>query len=237
MSKSILHTAGSRGTTNNGWLHSRHTFSFGDYYEPERLHFGELRVINDDMLAPGKGLGMHPHSNMEIITIPLEGALEYKDDMNQGAVIRKGEIQVMSAGSGIFHSESNFNKDRSVQYLQLWVVPKAQKVKPRYQQAGYTSELNNLTLILAPEPQPNCVWIYQDAWIYMGRAEKDVVLKYQLKKADTNGIYIFALKGDIETDGQLLHQRDGYGIWEINEVNIKSLTDTEFLLIEVPLKI
>lgn len=237
MSKSILHTAGSRGTTNNGWLHSRHTFSFGDYYDPERMHFGELRVVNDDMLAPGKGLGMHPHSNMEIITIPLEGDLEYKDDMNQGAVVRKGEIQVMSAGSGIFHSESNFNKDRSVQYLQLWVVPKAQKVKPRYQQTGYTSQLNKLTLILAPDPQPDCVWIYQDAWIYMGKAEKDVVITYQLKKADTNGIYVFVLKGDIELEGQLLHQRDGYGIWEINEVNIKSLTESEFLLIEVPLKI
>lgn len=237
MSKSILHTAGSRGTTNNGWLHSRHTFSFGDYYDPERMHFGELRVVNDDMLAPGKGLGMHPHSNMEIITIPLEGDLEYKDDMNQGALVRKGEIQVMSAGSGIFHSESNFNKDRSVQYLQLWVVPKAQKVKPRYQQAGYSSELNKLILILAPDPQPNCVWIYQDAWIYMGRVEKDFIITYQLKKADTNGIYVFVLKGDIELEGQLLHQRDGYGIWEINEVNIKSLTESEFLLIEVPLKI
>jgi len=237
MSKSIIHTANSRGTTTNGWLHSRHTFSFGDYYDPEKLHFGELRVINDDMLAPGKGLGMHPHSNMEIITIPLEGDLEYKDDMNQGAVIRKGEIQVMSAGSGIFHSESNYNRDRSVQYLQLWLVPKVQKVKPRYQQAGYASDPDKLNLILAPEPQPGCVWIYQDAWFYSGRAGKDIVLNYQLKNPDTNGIYVFVIKGDIDLEGQLLHQRDGCGMWEVNEVTIKSLNESEFLLIEVPLKI
>ena len=150
MSKSILHTAESRGTTNQGWFHSRHTFSFGDYYNPEQMHFGELRVINDNILAPGKGFGMHPHSNMEVVTIPLDGELEYKDDMNNVAVIGKGEIQVMSAGTGVFHSEGNHNKDKSVRYLQIWIIPKILKAKPRHEQNRYELKNSALVEILSP---------------------------------------------------------------------------------------
>jgi len=161
MSKTILHTAESRGTTNLGWLHSRHSFSFGDYYDPERIHFGALRVINDDMIAPGQGYGMHPHSNMEIITIPLEGELEYKDDMNNGSVIGKGDVQVMGAGTGVFHSEVNRNKDRSVSFLQIWVVPKVQKAKPHYEQRYYRTNINELTEILSPDLHEQHLWLFR----------------------------------------------------------------------------
>lgn len=236
MSKSVLHTAASRGTTNLGWLHSRHTFSFGDYYNPEQIHFGELRVINDDMLAPGKGFGMHPHSNMEIVTIPIEGQLEYKDDMNNGSVISKGEIQVMSAGTGVFHSEGNHNKDKSAKFLQIWIVPKIQKAKPRHDQAEYKLNNNELVEILTPDLHDNKVWIYQDAWIYIGKANADNQFEYKLKNPDSNGAYIFIIQGEIEVDEQHLNERDGYGLWEISNFSITAKTDAEFLIIEVPMK-
>lgn len=236
MSKSVLHSSESRGTSNKGWYLSRHTFSYGDYYNPDRIHFGELRVINDDMLAPGKSLGMHPHSNMEIVTIPLEGDLDYKDDQNKGSVVGEGEIHVVSAGTGIFHSESNKNKDRSAKYLQLWFVPKVQKVKPRFDQESYTVNDNDLTEILSPNIDDNRVWIYQDAWIYMGKAQAGIQLDYFVKKADKNGVYVFVIKGEVEVNEQPLKSRDGYGIWEVSEVHITATVDSEFLLIEVPLK-
>ena len=162
MSKSILHTAESRGTTNQGWFHSRHTFSFGDYYNPEQMHFGELRVINDNILAPGKGFGMHPHSNMEVVTIPLDGELEYKDDMNNVAVIGKGEIQVMSAGTGVFHSEYNKNKDKLVKFLQIWVYPNKKNVTPRYDQITLdkNERKNKFQQIISPNPDDEGVWIF-----------------------------------------------------------------------------
>jgi len=236
MSKSILHTAESRGTTNQGWLHSRHTFSFGDYYNAERIHFGGLRVINDDMLAPGKGFGMHPHSNMEIVTIPLDGELEYKDDMNNGAVISKGEIQVMSAGTGVFHSEGNHNKDKSVKFLQIWIVPKILKAKPRHDQTSYELKNNEIVEILSPDLHDDKVWIYQDTWINIGKAIANQRFEYQLKNPDLNGAYIFVIQGEIEVDEQYMKQRDGYGLWEISEFNIIAKTDAEFLIIEVPMK-
>jgi len=236
MSKSILHTAESRGTTNQGWLHNANQFSFGNNKNVERLNFGSLRVIKNNMLAPGKGFGMHPHSNMEIVTIPLDGELEYKDDMNNGAVISKGEIQVMSAGTGVFHSEGNHNKDKSVKFLQIWIVPKILKAKPRHDQTSYELKNNEIVEILSPDLHDDKVWIYQDTWINIGKAIANQRFEYQLKNPDLNGAYIFVIQGEIEVDEQYMKQRDGYGLWEISEFNIIAKTDAEFLIIEVPMK-
>lgn len=236
MSKLILHTAESRGTTNQGWLHSRHTFSFGDYYNKERIHFGELRVINDDMLAPGKGFGMHPHSNMEIITIPLEGELEYKDDLNNTATIGKGEVQVISGGTGIFHSEGNRNKDKSVRFIQMWIVPKIQKVKPRNAHGTYELINNDITEIVSPALSNNSLWIYQDAWVFIAKGDSNYTFSYKLKKPEGNGVYFFILQGEVLIEEQLLKARDGLGIWETAEITIELKADSEFLIIEVPMK-
>ena len=239
MSKSILHTAESRGTTNQGWFHSRHTFSFGDYYNPEQMHFGELRVINDNILAPGKGFGMHPHSNMEVVTIPLDGELEYKDDMNNVAVIGKGEIQVMSAGTGVFHSEYNKNKDKLVKFLQIWVYPNKKNVTPRYDQITLdkNERKNKFQQIISPNPDDEGVWIQQDAWFHLGDFDKGITTDYKIKKSG-NGVYVFVLKGEATIEDQKLETRDGFGIWDTNQFTITANTeDTEILLMEVPMSL
>lgn len=236
MSKNVLHTSETRGTTNKGWFLSRHTFSFGDYYNPERIHFGELRVINDDMLAPGKGSGTHPHSNMEIITIPLDGELEYKDDQNNGVVVGTGEIYVLSAGTGIFHNLTNINKNESVRFIQFWIVPKVQKAKPRHDLQSYEVKDNELTEILSPALDDNRVWVYQDVWLYTAKFKKGTELDYFLKNPTRNGVYVFVVEGELDVNEQQLKRRDGYGLWELTEVHFKALTDCEFFVIEVPMK-
>lgn len=235
MSNRILHKSSTRGLSNHGWLHSRHTFSFGDYYDPGRTHFGVLRVINDDMVAPGKGFGTHPHSNMEIITIPLSGELKHKDDMNHSSVIKKGEVQVMSAGTGLFHSEMNQNTDRSVSFLQIWILPKVQKVKPRYQQKDFQLIPNDFTLIISPNSNDDNLWIYQDAWIHLADFSKGNTRQYKLNHPLKNGVYIFVIEGEIEIEAEVLSARDGIGFWETNEIEILAKEKSEFLLIEVPM--
>lgn len=235
MSNRILHKSSTRGLSNHGWLHSRHTFSFGDYYDPGRTHFGVLRVINDDMVAPGKGFGTHPHSNMEIITIPLSGELKHKDDMNHSSVIKKGEVQVMSAGTGLFHSEMNQNTDRSVSFLQIWILPKVQKVKPRYQQKDFQLIPNDFTLIISPNSNDDNLWIYQDAWIHLADFSKGNTRQYKLNQPLKNGVYIFVIEGEIEIEAEVLSARDGIGFWETNEIEILAKEKSEFLLIEVPM--
>ena len=235
MSNRILHKSSTRGLSNHGWLHSRHTFSFGDYYDPGRTHFGVLRVINDDMVAPGKGFGTHPHSNMEIITIPLSGELKHKDDMNHSSVIKKGDVQVMSAGTGLFHSEMNQNTDRSVSFLQIWILPKVQKVKPRYQQKDFQLIPNDFTLIISPNSNDDNLWIYQDAWIHLADFSKGNTRQYKLNQPLKNGVYIFVIEGEIEIEAEVLSARDGIGFWETNEIEILAKEKSEFLLIEVPM--
>jgi hypothetical protein len=239
MSKSVLHTAESRGVSNYGWLHSRHSFSFGDYYDADRIRFGALRVLNDDMVAPGKGFGTHAHSNMEIISIPLEGDLEHKDSMNNVSVIRHGDIQVMSAGKGIYHSEYNKNKDRTVRFLQLWIYPNIQNVVPRYDQRtiNFTLSNNKLLQILSPRQQNGGTWIHQDAWIFICNLNEGVTLNYELKDPEKNGIYIFVINGQLQVNEQTLKTRDGFGIWEVSSILLKGTTDTEFLVIEVPMEV
>jgi redox-sensitive bicupin YhaK (pirin superfamily) len=234
--KTTLHKSGTRGHANHGWLNAYHTFSFAGYFNPERHNFGVLRVLNDDTVAAGMGFGMHPHDNMEIITIPLEGDLAHKDSMGNAATIKSGDVQVMSAGTGIRHSEFNPNHDRRTKLLQIWLFPKYKNVEPRYQQITLDSEdrHNKLQQILSPNPGDQGVWIHQDAWFHMGRFDAGVSAAYEAKKPG-NGLYVFVIKGEIEVAGQKLEARDGLGIENFDKADIEALSDSEFLLMEVPM--
>jgi len=234
---SVIHKADSRGKADHGWLVSNHTFSFANYHNPERMHFGVLRVLNDDKVEAGRGFGTHPHDNMEIISIPLEGDLEHKDSMGNSAVIRSGDIQVMSAGTGIMHSEFNKNTDRPVKFLQIWVYPNKRNVTPRYDQITLekTKSQNTFQQILSPNADDEGVWIHQDAWFHLGNFENQIETDYQLKKKG-NGVYAFILKGSAEIEGQPLEKRDGFGVWDITDLTIKATAEgTEILLMEVPM--
>jgi redox-sensitive bicupin YhaK (pirin superfamily) len=236
MENIILHKADTRGNANHGWLQSFHTFSFAHYHNPERMHFGALRVLNDDTVAPGMGFGTHPHQDMEIISIPLEGDLEHQDSMGNKTVIKNGDIQVMSAGSGIQHSEYNKNKDQEVKFLQIWVIPNQKGVTPRYDQITLNPEdrHNKLQQILSPNADDAGVWIHQDAWFHLGKFDQEIATTYNFKK-EGNGLYIFVLHGDVTVNEQKLSKRDGLGIWNTNSVAIKANSDAAFLLMEVPM--
>jgi len=233
----MLHKAETRGHANHGWLNSMHTFSFANYHNPERMHFGALRVLNDDTVEAGMGFGKHPHDNMEIISIPLEGDLEHKDSMGTVSVIKHGDIQVMSAGTGIFHSEYNKNKDSRVKFLQIWVFPNKKNVTPRYDQITLNmgDRHNKLQQILSPNPDDEGVWIHQNAWFHLGTFDKGFSTEYKLK-AKGNGVYVFILNGDVTIDGQDLNTRDGFGIWNVDSFSIKADSDAEILLMEVPME-
>ena len=237
MANTIIHKAASRGDANHGWLHSRHTFSFANYYNPERMHFGVLRVLNDDFVEAGMGFGTHPHDNMEIISIPLEGDLEHKDSMGNVAVIKKGDVQVMSAGTGITHSEYNKNNDKPVKFLQIWVFPNKKNVKPRYDQItlNLADRHNKLQQILSPNADDEGVWIHQDAWFHLGKFDEGFSIDYDIKKSG-NGVYAFVLKGDVTIDETALNERDGLGTWNTEKISIKANSqDAEILLMEVPM--
>jgi redox-sensitive bicupin YhaK (pirin superfamily) len=233
----VLHKADSRGHANHGWLDSHHSFSFANYHNPDRMHFGVLRVLNDDRVDAGMGFGTHPHDNMEIISIPLEGDLEHKDSMGNTAVIRKGDIQVMSAGTGIYHSEYNKNKDQFTKFLQIWVYPNKKNVTPRYDQItlNEADRRNKLQQIISPNADDEGVWIHQDAWFHLGKFDKDFTTEYKIKK-EGNGIYAFVIKGDVTIGSINLNQRDALGIWDTAAINITAASqDAELLLIEVPM--
>lgn len=236
MENTIVHKAETRGHANHGWLNSYHSFSFANYYNPERMHFGVLRVLNDDQVEAGMGFGTHPHDNMEIISIPLEGDLEHKDSMGTTAVIKNGDVQVMSAGSGITHSEYNKNKDKLVKFLQIWVFPNKKNVTPRYDQITLkeSDRHNKLQQIISPDPNDAGVWIHQNAWFHLGKFDKGVNADYTIK-AKGNGVYAFILKGDVSINGQKLNQRDGFGIWDTDKITISADSDAEFLLMDVPM--
>jgi quercetin 2,3-dioxygenase len=238
MASTVLHKADTRGVADHGWLNSKHTFSFANYYNPERMHFGVLRVLNDDTVSGGMGFGTHPHDNMEIISIPLSGDLEHKDSMGNVAVIRNGDIQVLSAGTGIQHSEYNKNKAEEVKFLQIWVFPNKKGVKPRYDQITLNLEdrKNKLQQILSPNADDAGVWIHQDAWFHLADFDKGTNTTYHFKKKG-NGLYIFNLKGDLIVNEQLINTRDGLGIWDTDTVTIKAESDAEFLMMEVPMAV
>ena len=234
--KTILHKAHSRGHAQHGWLDSYHSFSFADYHNPDRMNFGVLRVLNDDCVAPGNGFGTHPHSNMEIISIPLAGDLEHKDSMGNVAIIREGDVQALSAGTGIHHSEYNKNKDQEVRFLQIWIFPKLKQVAPRYDQISLRSieKKNQFYQILSPNPADQGVWIHQDAWFHLGKFQNGTGDTYRLKQVG-NGVYAFVLEGSIVLGGQVLDKRDGFGLWDSDSFEMTTITDSKVLLMEVPM--
>ncbi len=232
----VVHTSDSRGFADHGWLRSRHSFSFAGYYNPERVHFGALRVLNDDQVAGGQGFGTHPHDNMEIISIPLSGDLEHKDSTGRSEVIRQGDVQIMSAGSGLRHSEYNHNTDKPVEFLQIWVFPKERDITPRYEQKSYsaTDRTNKFQTVVAPEGG-EALTINQDAWFSLGNLEAGTTLDYKFNKPGS-GLYAFVLKGEATIAGEALGSRDAVGITDTSEVSITADSDTEILLMEVPMK-
>ena len=234
--KTILHKSDTRGHADHGWLNSYHSFSFANYHNPERMNFGVLRVLNDDMVAAGRGFGTHPHSNMEIISIPLEGDLQHMDDMGNSTVIKSGDVQVMSAGTGVSHSEYNKNKNKLVKFLQIWVIPNKRDVTPRYDQISIKNieTKNSLYQILSPNEDDNGVWIHQDAWFHLGEYEPGKMDSYSIKK-EGNGVYIFVLHGEIVVNDQVLNKRDGYGIWETDSFSLNANSAAKVLVIEVPM--
>lgn len=236
MENIVIHKANERGHADHGWLNAYHSFSFSSYFDPNKVQFGVLRVLNDDTIASGMGFGTHPHDNMEIITIPLEGDLAHKDSIGNVATIKSGDIQVMSAGTGIQHSEFNPNTDQQTKLLQIWLLPNKKDVTPRYQQITLNpaDRNNKLQQILSPNPQDDGVWIYQDAWFHMGKFEAGVSTTYMLKK-EGNGLYFFNLKGDVMVNGHELNSRDAIGITDFASITIKANTDAEFLVMEIPM--
>jgi redox-sensitive bicupin YhaK (pirin superfamily) len=238
MAQTILHKGDTRGHANHGWLNSYHSFSFGSYYNPDRMSFGALRVLNDDTVDAGMGFGKHPHDNMEIISIPLEGDLEHKDSMNNTAVIKNGDIQAMSAGTGIYHSEYNQDKDKRVKFLQIWLYPNKRNVEPRYDQItlNLADRENKLQQVLSPNADDAGVWIHQDAWFNLGKFDKGISTEYTIHK-EGNGVYAFVLSGQVEINGQQLNNRDAMGIWDTDKFTITATADAEFLLMDVPMSI
>ena len=232
----LIHPSNTRGMADHGWLKSRHTFSFAEYFDPERLGFGTLRVINDDSIAPGMGFGTHPHRDMEIITIPTAGALAHKDSEGNSSIIRKGEVQIMSAGTGIRHSEFNASDSEQSELLQIWVHPKVKNVKPRYEQKAFTHESrqNQFSLVVSPDGREGSVMINQDAFFSLAAMEEGVELTYQAKLPG-HGDYLFILNGEISLNGMKLHARDGVGIEDLSRLELKALTQAEVLVMEVPL--
>ena len=236
--KTIYHAADSRGNANHGWLKSRHTFSFANYYNPERMGFGVLRVINDDFVIGGQGFGNHSHRDMEIISIPLAGKLAHGDSIGNEGVIETGEIQVMSAGTGITHSEMNGSREEAVRFLQIWVMPNKMNVAPRYQQVhmGTIMTPNEFNQVLSPNADDAGVWIHQDAWFSMGEFDKGVTQTYQLNNPN-NGVYIFVISGKVVVNGNILATRDGLGVWDTKHFTMEVKEAAKVLLMEVPLSL
>lgn len=235
LANSVIHTADSRNSANFGWLKVNHTFSFANYYNPERMSFGALRVLNDDVIAPGKGFDTHPHKNMEIITIPLEGKLRHKDDMGNEGIISDSDIQVMSAGKGVYHSEFNADNNKEVKVLQIWLDPNKNYVEPRYQQISlndiYTK--NKFFQILSPDKNDQGVWIHQNSWFYIVDFDAVKTIDYNIKGLN-NGVYCLVIDGKASINGSDLGRRDAIGIWNTDLVNIFVFKHTKILLMEVP---
>lgn len=233
--KTKLYPAKTRGTADYGWLKANYSFSFANYYNPERIQFGALRVLNDDTIDASRGFDMHHHNNMEIITIPLAGGLKHKDSMGNASVIKAGEIQVMSAGKGILHSEYNASDKDPAQILQIWVFPDKNNVEPRYDQKviDMSKAKNSFHTIVSPVPSDDGVWIHQQAWFSISETDKDVSLNYHFK-SQNSGVYLFVIEGEVKVGEQVLGRRDALGITETDSFELESLTQSKFLLMEVP---
>lgn len=234
----ILHKAATRGHANHGWLQANHSFSFAGYHNPDRVHFGVLRVLNDDHIAAGHGFGTHPHDNMEIITIPLEGALAHEDSMGNKAVIKAGDVQVMSAGTGIQHSEKNASDTEPVKLLQIWLFSKTRNVAPRYDEISIKeiAKENDFYQVLSPNPQDAGVWIHQDAWFSMGNLTAGTTRNYVVKK-EGNGVYVFVISGKVTIHDEQIDTRDGFGIWDTTRFEMTVQEDAHVLLMDVPMEL
>ena len=235
---SILHKAESRGGADHGWLNTKHSFSFAGYYDPERTNFGALRVLNDDKIAPGTGFGTHPHENMEIITIPLKGALEHADSTGNRGIIDSGKVQVMSAGSGIQHSEFNASKSEPLELLQIWVFPNKDNVTPRYDELDLSevlTERNKFVQVVSPSAEDQGAWVHQDTWFHLANIDAGKTLKYSLKNPDTNGVYAFVIEGGGKLAGYDINERDAAGVWNTNNLTFSANNSSKLLLIEVPM--
>lgn len=237
MAKTIFHPADKRGHANHGWLDAHHSFSFAGWYDPSKVHFGALRVLNDDIVMGGEGFGRHPHDNMEIITIVLDGALEHKDSMGHTQAIVPNEVQVMSAGTGVYHSEYNHNRDRKVNLLQTWIFPKEKNVKPRYDQKTFAPEerVNQLQALVSPIYNEDAgLKIHQDAWIYRTKLQSGKSISHKLHTSG-HGAYIFLIDGKANVAGQTLNKRDALGISETEGFEITADADSDILILEVPM--
>ena len=232
--KKIIHRSIERGIAEFGWLHSRHSFSFGQYYNPDKVNFGLLRVLNDDIVEPGEGFGTHPHDNMEIISIVLKGQLEHRDSMGNGSVINEGDVQVMSAGTGITHSEFNPSDSEKVNFLQLWIFPKERGLKPRYDQKKIDFIENNVVKVVSGNKSDGQLYINQDAAVYKGNLKSGKEFNFKLDKKD-NGAYLFVLEGSVILDGETLNKRDAAGISDSDNFLILSEKDSKFIIIETPM--
>lgn len=233
--KTILHRADTRGHANHGWLDSYHTFSFAGYYDPERVHFGALRVLNDDVVKPGMGFGAHPHDNMEIVSIPLSGDLAHKDSEGNGGTISEGDVQIMSAGTGIVHSEMNPSPSREVNFLQIWVFPLKRGIKPRYGQKNFSlaERKNRLQTVVSPDG-PESLWINQEAWFSLSQLDANQRITYKMNRP-ASGLYIFVISGSLDAAGTDLARRDGLGVWDTGQIELSARVDSEILLMEVPM--
>lgn len=235
----VIHRSESRGFTDQGWLKTYHTFSFGNYYDPRRIHFGALRILNDDIVEGGEGFSSHPHDNMEIISIPLKGELEHGDSMGNISVISSGEIQVMTAGTGVIHNEYNKSADEPVEFLQIWVFPSEYELSPGYSQVKLDPQVRNqLQMIVCPDSMPeegNIARMHQDGWFYRAEMDEGAVITLDAH-TEKHGIYIFVIEGEITIDGSQLRRRDGIGLWEVEEFEIRADKESSLLVMEVPMR-
>lgn len=234
--KTTVHRAGTRGHANHGWLDTHHTFSFASYHNPARMNFGMLRVLNDDWVDGGMGFGAHPHDNMEIISIPLSGSLEHKDNTGVSEVIRTNDVQIMSAGTGVVHSEYNHDQKEKVNFLQIWVFPKDRNIDPRYDQKTFDpgNRINKIQPVVSPDQSKDTLWINQDAYFSLATLKEGFETEYTLNDPN-HGVYAFVIEGDVEIGGEALGKRDGAGFWETGNLAVKATSDAELLLIEVPM--
>ncbi|MDX5404576.1 MAG: pirin family protein [Bacteroidota bacterium] len=235
--KTLIHRAESRGHADHGWLNTHHTLSFAIYFDQERSLFGALRVLNDDIVAPGMGFGTHPHNNMEIVSIPLKGSLEHKDSMGNGSVIRSGDIQQMSAGTGVQHSEFNPSPDQEVNFLQIWIFPKEKNISPRYGQLTFSEEdrKNAWQLVVSPDRENGSLGINQDAWFSLTDLDEGAEIEYDLHSSNS-GVYLFVLEGEVSLEDTVLKRRDGVGVWDTSKVTLRASEPASILAIEVPMK-
>ncbi len=234
----VIHKSGERGYANHGWLDSYHSFSFAGFYNPNKMNFGVLRVLNDDTIAPGTGFDTHPHKDMEIISIPLEGMLRHEDSMGNISVIEEGDIQVMTAGSGIHHSEYNASEEKIGKFLQIWIFPREKGLKPTYDQISIRDlqKRNELFQIVSPTKEDEGAYINQDAWLFLGEYDDGETELYKIRKAN-NGAYIFVLEGKIEVEDTILERRDAIGISDTDSITIKAKDNSKFLLMDVPMSL